>query len=339
MLERGHSAVRIVRCVPGHPADALLRGGLLLAQLDQVAAPLPLGPEISEVVRVARRQRWNAAAHPDPFRFEPLDLERVVGDQVDRPGSEVLDHPGRHVVAAQIVHETQRPVRFIRVRATGLQRVGANLVPEADAPPFLPQVDQRAALRTPDQVERVLQLLAAVALERPQDLAGQALAVHTDRHAFVAMEIALHGGDVLLARALLAKDHRAQGPVARGERRLRVELDQIARRRNRVQMSGRQTNPPSTTRSDARQSETFLDSTKTLTGSCLFADPRIEVLQERAMHQIEAEFTFAAAHRLPRYEGKCFNLQATITGSRWCCAESRIPGRESSWTSPTWTRW
>ena len=26
------------------------------------------------------------------------------------------------------------------------------------------------------------------------------------------------------------------------------------------------------------------------------------------MHQIEAEFTFAAAHRLPRYQGKCFNL-------------------------------
>lgn len=26
------------------------------------------------------------------------------------------------------------------------------------------------------------------------------------------------------------------------------------------------------------------------------------------MHQIEAEFTFAAAHRLPRYVGKCFNL-------------------------------
>ena len=26
------------------------------------------------------------------------------------------------------------------------------------------------------------------------------------------------------------------------------------------------------------------------------------------MHQIETEFTFAAAHRLPRYQGKCFNL-------------------------------
>ena len=26
------------------------------------------------------------------------------------------------------------------------------------------------------------------------------------------------------------------------------------------------------------------------------------------MHQIDAEFTFAAAHRLPRYSGKCFNL-------------------------------
>jgi 6-pyruvoyltetrahydropterin/6-carboxytetrahydropterin synthase len=32
------------------------------------------------------------------------------------------------------------------------------------------------------------------------------------------------------------------------------------------------------------------------------------VPEERAMHQIEAEFTFAAAHRLPRYNGKCFNL-------------------------------
>jgi len=27
-----------------------------------------------------------------------------------------------------------------------------------------------------------------------------------------------------------------------------------------------------------------------------------------AMHQIEVDFTFAAAHRLPRYSGKCFNL-------------------------------
>src|SRR3954454_10217656 len=41
---------------------------------------------------------------------------------------------------------------------------------------------------------------------------------------------------------------------------------------------------------------------------CPFAGPRIEVLQERPMHQIEAEFSFAAAHRLPRYQGKCFNL-------------------------------
>ena len=26
------------------------------------------------------------------------------------------------------------------------------------------------------------------------------------------------------------------------------------------------------------------------------------------MHEIQAEFTFAAAHRLPRYQGKCVNL-------------------------------
>ena len=26
------------------------------------------------------------------------------------------------------------------------------------------------------------------------------------------------------------------------------------------------------------------------------------------MHQLEAEFMFAAAHRLPRYQGKCVNM-------------------------------
>jgi 6-pyruvoyltetrahydropterin/6-carboxytetrahydropterin synthase len=39
-----------------------------------------------------------------------------------------------------------------------------------------------------------------------------------------------------------------------------------------------------------------------------FAVDRIQMLEEPAMHQIEAEFSFAAAHRLPRYNGKCFNL-------------------------------
>jgi 6-pyruvoyltetrahydropterin/6-carboxytetrahydropterin synthase len=47
---------------------------------------------------------------------------------------------------------------------------------------------------------------------------------------------------------------------------------------------------------------------KTLAARRLLCGFRIEVLEEPAMHQIEAEFSFAAAHRLPRYNGKCFNL-------------------------------
>src|SRR5205814_2347249 len=47
---------------------------------------------------------------------------------------------------------------------------------------------------------------------------------------------------------------------------------------------------------------------KTLTTWGPFAGARIQVLGDDRMHQIEAEFTFAAAHRLPRYQGKCFNL-------------------------------
>jgi len=59
---------------------------------------------------------------------------------------------------------------------------------------------------------------------------------------------------------------------------------------------------------DAFPSGKFLKSTKTLARLSPFAAPRIQVLEEPPMHQIEAEFTFAAAHRLPRYQGKCFNL-------------------------------
>ena len=64
-----------------------------------------------------------------------------------------------------------------------LELVGADLVAEADAAALVAaQVDEDARALLLDQVERGLQLGPAVAAQRAEDVAGQALGVHPDEH-------------------------------------------------------------------------------------------------------------------------------------------------------------
>ena len=59
------------------------------------------------------------------------------------------------------------------------------------------QVDDHAAALGGDQVERALQLLAAVAAARAEHVAGQALRVHAHERGVVATELTEHERDVL----------------------------------------------------------------------------------------------------------------------------------------------
>ena len=83
-----------------------------------------------------------------------------------------------------------RPVR--------LQLVRAELVQEADSAAFLAHVQDDAAPLGLDAGERLLELLAAVAEQRVEDVAGQALGVHADEDVLGALDVALHERDVLL---------------------------------------------------------------------------------------------------------------------------------------------
>ena len=76
---------------------------------------------------------------------------------------------------AEVVGEAEEPVRLVRVVPLRLERVRADLVAEADAAPFLAQVEEHAAAALGDEVEGAVELRAAVALERPEHLARQAL--------------------------------------------------------------------------------------------------------------------------------------------------------------------
>src|SRR5206468_10464769 len=78
-----------------------------------------------------------------------------------------------------------------------LERIGADLVGEPDAPARLPQIEKHPAARRADNVQRFLELRAAVALERAEDVAGQAFAVQPDQRRLAA-ERANHQRDMLL---------------------------------------------------------------------------------------------------------------------------------------------
>ena len=68
------------------------------------------------------------------------------------------------------------------VEALLLQLVGPQLVQQADAAALLREVEQDALALLLDAQQRVLELLAAVAAQRVEHVAGQALRVHAHQH-------------------------------------------------------------------------------------------------------------------------------------------------------------
>ena len=74
----------------------------------------------------------------------------------------------------------EREVGLVGVEALVLQQVGVELAVQADASPFLPQVQQiSAGFRNP--LDGFAELRAAVAPLAAEDVAGEALAVRPDQ--------------------------------------------------------------------------------------------------------------------------------------------------------------
>ena len=99
-----------------------------------------------------------------------------------RADAEAVEHVGGDGVVALVVAEAEREVGLHRVEPLLLERVGPDLVEEPDAAPLLAQVEQHPALVPLDRLQPGGELVAAVAAERAQHVAGQALGVEPDRH-------------------------------------------------------------------------------------------------------------------------------------------------------------
>ena len=115
-----------------------------------------------------------------PEAADPGDLPRVVREHADRRQPEVGEDLGADPVLARVGLEAELEVRLDRVAALLLQLVRAQLVEQADPAALLREVEQDAAPLLLDPRERALELLAAVAAPRVEDVAGEALGVDAD---------------------------------------------------------------------------------------------------------------------------------------------------------------
>src|SRR5690606_5902099 len=114
-------------------------------------------------------------------------------------------------------------VRVDRVEAVLLEAIGAELVDEADAPALVAaEVDDDAALGG-DRLERGVELRPALALERAEGLARQALGV--EPHERRLADRVADEREVVVARAGVAVRADAELPVRRRHRRLGAERD------------------------------------------------------------------------------------------------------------------
>src|SRR5260221_3241627 len=170
-------------------------------------------------VRIGGRDLDGQAAHDlEAVAFEADELPRVVGEQTDLLHPELDQDLRADAVVALVGLEAERLVGLDRVLALVLELIGHQLVDETDAAPLLSQVQQDAPAGLADHLERLVQLVAAVAARGREDVAGQALRVHAHESGLVPdAQVAHHEGDVMLAVDAALEGVDAEGTVAGGE--------------------------------------------------------------------------------------------------------------------------
>ena len=148
--------------------------------------------------------RWSVTSRPAARKR--LDLGRIVGHQPHPRHAEQVEH-ARGVAEAPLVEaEAEDFICVIGVVAPRLQAIGANLVGEAVAAPFLVEIEDHAAAVFRHVAGGVAQLVAAVAFERAEQIARQAGRMQADMHG--TSEIGLSDDHRrLVAQALAAAKH------------------------------------------------------------------------------------------------------------------------------------
>src|SRR6266540_798980 len=192
--------------------------GLLEAKV-LVVEPVPelraLGLQVVAVLVVRRDLDRHLLDDRQAEALDARDLLRVVREDSNRREPEIGEDLVADPVFAHVGRETELEVGLDGVHPVLLELVGLQLVEKADAPALLRHVEEYAALLGADPRERLLELLAAVAAERVEDVSGQTLGVDADEDILLALDVALDERDVVLAGQLLPEGDRNEVSVRR----------------------------------------------------------------------------------------------------------------------------
>ena len=96
------------------------------------------------VVRIDARIVWHALRQLNAVGFKGFQLAWVIGHQFKLLNTKVIKHRAAHAVFTLVGGKTEAFIGFYRICALVLQRVGADFIQQANAAPFLAQVQQHA---------------------------------------------------------------------------------------------------------------------------------------------------------------------------------------------------
>ena len=131
----------------------------------------------------------------------------------------------RKIVVSRIRGESQRFIGFDRVHAAVLQLIRTQLVHQSDAAALLRQIEQDSRPRLPDFLEREFELRTAIAAQRREHVAGQALRVHAHEGRGLSVDLPAHERDGFVQRTAALKSINREAAVPRRKRRLRDKFD------------------------------------------------------------------------------------------------------------------
>ena len=126
--------------------------------------------------RPRRRRARQPRCRPTPGR----PPSRVVGHQAHLGDTEELKHFARHFVGPAVGGKAQFNIGFYRIHALILQLICLQFGHQADAAALLLLVEQNARALFGDAAHGQLQLQAAIAAQRAEDVASKALRVDAD---------------------------------------------------------------------------------------------------------------------------------------------------------------
>src|ERR671937_806024 len=162
--------------------SALQRLVLQMLVMKLVAELVTFRGEIANVLGGRRGFDGHLFDHLEPEPFDAGDLLRVVREDADRRQAEVGEDLIADPVVAHVGLEPELEVRFDRVEPVLLQLVRAQLVQQSDPAALLRHVQKNTTLLGRDLRQRLLELLAAVAAQRVEHVAGEALGMDAHEH-------------------------------------------------------------------------------------------------------------------------------------------------------------